>query len=139
MGVHYARIFCVFFENNYLALPCTYQKCHQGQRHTFKTSLKQGAPRRLDYIAIPKTWLAASAKSLVLQHFDAYTIIYDHKPVAVEIKVSLMSRKVLTTIPRLDNRWIQSRCKKTSDKLYITQTCSRSRICHLSNTSTGMN
>ena len=36
-------------------------------------------------------------------------------------------------------RWIQSRCKKTSDKLYITQKCSRSRIGHLSNTSTGMN
>ena len=74
-------------------------------------------PRRLDYIAIPKTWLAATTKSLVLEHFDAYTIIYDHKPVAVEIKGSRMFRKVLATIPRLDNRWIQSRVKEDLGQL----------------------
>ena len=85
-------------------------RCHQGQRHTF--NLKHGAPRKLDYIAIPKTWLAATTKSVVLEHFDAYTIIYDNKPVAVEIKGSLMSCKVLATIPRLYKRWIQSRVKE---------------------------
>ena len=55
--------------------------------------MKHGGPRRLDFIAVPKTWLAATVKSLVLEHFDAYTIIYDHKPVAVEIKGSLISTK----------------------------------------------
>ena len=93
-GTHYAGIFGEFLENHHLALPCTYRNIHQGQRHTFKTTLKHGGPRRLAYIAIPKTWLAATTKSLVLEHFDAYAIIYDHKPVAVEIKGSMISRKV---------------------------------------------
>ena len=60
----------------------------------------------------PRTWLAATTKFLVLKHFDAYTIIYDHKPVAVEIKSSLMPCAVLATIPRLDKRWIQSKVKE---------------------------
>ena len=102
-------LFCDLLENHHLALPCTYRKIHQGQRHTFKTTLKHGGPRRLDYIAVPKTWLAAITKSLVLEHFDAYTIIYDHKLVAVEIKGSMTSKKALEKIPRLDNRWIQTR------------------------------
>ena len=63
--------------------------------------MKHGGPRRLDYIAVPKTWLAATTKSLVLEHFDAYTIIYDHKPVAVEIEGSMTSRKALAKVPRL--------------------------------------
>ena len=77
--------------------------------------MKHGGPRRLDYITVPKTWLAATTKSLVLEHFDAYTIIYDHKPVAVEIKGSLISQnktKTLATVPRLDKRWIQSRVEE---------------------------
>ena len=90
-ATHYADIFGEFLENHHLALPCTYRKIHQGQRHTLKTTLKHGGPRRLDYIAVPTTWLAATTKSLVLEHFDAYTIIYDHKPVAVEIMGSLIS------------------------------------------------
>ena len=57
--------------------------------------MKHGGARRLDYIAVPKTWLAAITKSLVLEHFDAYTIIYDHKPVAVEIKGSMISSKAM--------------------------------------------
>ena len=92
-ATHYAGIFCEFLENHQLALPCTYRKIHQGQRNTFKTTLKHGRPRRLDYTTVPKTWLAATTKSLVLEHFDAYTIIYDHKPVAVEIKGSLISQQ----------------------------------------------
>ena len=44
-----------------------------------------------------------------MKHFDAYTVIYDHKPVAVEIKGSMTSRKALEKIPRLDKRWIQTR------------------------------
>ena len=82
-ATHYAGIFCEFLEKNYLALPCTYQRCYQGQRHTFNTNLKYGSPRRVDYIAIPRTWLAATTKSLVLKHFEALTLIYDHKPVAI--------------------------------------------------------
>ena len=92
-----------------MALPSTYHRVHQGQRHTYKTTLKHGGPRRLDYIGIPKTWLAATTKSLVLENFDAYTKVYDHKPVAVEIKGSILSRKALENIPRLDKRWIQTR------------------------------
>ena len=53
----------------------------------------------MDYIVVPKTWLAATAKSFVLEHFDAYTIIYDHKPVAVEIKGSMISSKALEKYP----------------------------------------
>jgi hypothetical protein len=90
-------------------MPSTYGKIHKGQRHTFKTTLKHGGARRLDYIAVPKTWLAAITKSLVLELFDAYTIIYDHKPVAVEIKGSMISSKAMEKIPRLDKRWIQTR------------------------------
>ena len=108
-ATHYAGVFGDLLEDHQLALPCTYRKIHHGQRRIFKTILKHGGPRRLDYIAVPKTWLAATAKSLVLEHFDAYTIIYDHKLVAVEIKGSLISRKALATVPRLDKRWIQSR------------------------------
>ena len=67
---------------------------------------------RWDYIAIPRTWLAATTKSLVLEHFDAFTLIYDHKPVAIEIKGSLMFRAALSTIPRLDKRLIQSRVQE---------------------------
>ena len=48
----------------------------------------------------------------MLEHFDAYTIIYDHKPVAVDIEGSLMSRKVLATIIRFYKIWIQSRVNK---------------------------
>ena len=98
-ATHYASIFGEFLENHYLALPCKYQRCHQGQRHTFKSNLKYGSPRRLGDIAIPRTWFAAITKFLVLEHLDVYTIVYDHKPVAVEIKGSLMSRAVLSTIP----------------------------------------
>ena len=95
-----------------MALPCTYRNIHQGQRHTFKTTLKHGGPRRLDYIAVPKTWRAAITKSLVLEHFDDYTIIYDHKLVVVEIKGSMTSRKALSKVPRLDKRWIQIRVEE---------------------------
>ena len=63
----------------------------------------------MDYIAVPKTWLAAITKSLVLEHFDAYTIIYDHKPVAVEIKGSMISSNAMEKTTRLDKRWIQTR------------------------------
>ena len=92
--------------------PVERNNIHQGQRHTFKTTLKHGGPRRLDYIAVPKTWLAAATKSLVFEHVDAYTIIYDHKPVAVEIKGSMTSRKALEKVPRLDKRWIQTRVEE---------------------------
>ena len=109
---HYAGIFGELLEKNYLALPCTYQRCYQGQRHIFKANLRKGLPRRLDYIAVPRTWLAAITKSFVLEHFDAFTLICDHKPVAIEIKGSLMSRAVLSTIPRLDKRWTQSRVQE---------------------------
>ena len=56
-GTHYAGIFGEFLEQHHLALLCTYRKIHQGQRHTFKTTLRYGGPRRLDYIAVPNTWL----------------------------------------------------------------------------------
>ena len=95
-----------------MALPCTYQRCHQGQRHIFKTNLRKGLSRRLDDIAVPRTWLATTTKSLVLEHFDAFTLVYDHKPVAIEIKGSQMSRAALSTIPRLDKQLIQSRVQK---------------------------
>ena len=62
----------------------------------------------MDYIAVPQTWLAATTKFLVLEHFDAYTIIYDHKPLAVEIKGFLMFRKVFEEGPRFYKSWIQS-------------------------------
>ena len=71
---------------------------------------------RLDYIAIPKTLLAAITKSLVLEQFDAYTVIYDHKVVAVEIKGSMISRKVFEKVPRLDKRWIQTRVQEELDQ-----------------------
>ena len=71
---------------------------------TFKTILRHSGPRRLDYIGVPKMWLAATVKSFVLVQFDAYTIIYDHKPVALEIKGSVMSRKALATVPRLNKK-----------------------------------
>ena len=48
----------------------------------------------------------------MLEHFDAYTIIYDHEPVAVEIKGSFISQKALATVPRLDKRLIQSRVEE---------------------------
>ena len=91
-----------FLESNHLALPCTYSRCHQGQRHIFKTRFRNGGPRRFDYIAVPKTWLAATAKSLVLEHFDVYTIIYEDKPVAVEIKGPIMSHEAFSKIRRFD-------------------------------------
>ena len=99
-----------FLEQHHVALPCTYSRCHQGQRHTYKGSLT--GPRRLDYIAVPSSWLAATTKSLVLENFDAYTVIYDHKPVAVEIKGSIVSQDAITKMPRLDKRWIASRSQK---------------------------
>ena len=55
---------------------------------------------------------ATATKSLVLEPFDAFILIYDHKPVAIEIKGSLMSRTALSTIPRFDKRWIQSRVQE---------------------------
>ena len=42
-------------------------------------------------------------------HFDAYTVIYDHKPVAVEIKGSIVSQEVISKIPRPDKKWIAKR------------------------------
>ena len=62
----------------------------------------------MDYIAIPKIWLAAITKSLVLEHFDAYTVKHDHKLLAVEIKGLTISRKAMEKVPRLDKRWIQT-------------------------------
>ena len=56
--------------------------------------------------------MATTTKSLVLEHFDAFTLVYDHKPVAIEIKGSQMSRAALSTIPRLDKQLIQSRVQK---------------------------
>ena len=53
-----------------------------------------------------------TTKSLVLEHCDAYTVIYDHKPVAVEIKGSMTSRKAIEKLPRLDKRWIQTRVEE---------------------------
>ena len=70
--------------------------------HTCKTSFQSGGPRRLDYIAVPKTWHAAITKSLALEHFNVYTVVYDHKPVAVEIKGSIVSPEVISKIPRFD-------------------------------------
>ena len=48
----------------------------------------------------------------MLEHFDAYIVIYDHKLVAVEIKGSMISKKAFETIPRLDTRWIQTRVEE---------------------------
>ena len=73
-ATHYAGIFGKFLEQHYLALFCIYSRCYQGQRHTYKGSLI--GPRRLDYIVVPNIWLAAIAKSQVLEHFDVYTVIY---------------------------------------------------------------
>ena len=61
---------------------------------TFMPMGTQQAVGRL-CIEKPRTWLAATTEFLVLEQFDAYTIIYDHKPVAVEIKSSLMPCAVL--------------------------------------------
>ena len=80
--------------------------------HIFKTNLKNGSPRRLDYIAVPRIWLAATTQSLVLEHYDVFILIYDHKPMAIEIKGSLMSRAAFSTIPRFDKRWIQRRVQE---------------------------
>ena len=46
------HLFCEFLENPHLVVPCTYRTIHQGQRHTFKATLKHGGPRRVNYIAI---------------------------------------------------------------------------------------
>ena len=69
-------------------------------------------PRRFDHISVPSTWLAATTKSLVLENFDAYILIYDQKPVAVEIKGSIVSQDAPAKVPRLDKRWIASRDQK---------------------------
>ena len=105
-ATNYAAIFGQFLGQNDLALLCIYSRCHQGQRHTYKTSLPSGGPRRLDYIAVPSTWRAATTKVLLLEHFDAYTVIYDHKSVAVEIEGSIVSQEVISKISRSDKRWI---------------------------------
>ena len=116
-------IFGEFLESNHLALPCTYSKCHQDQRHAYNTSLRNAGPRRLDYIAVPKTWLADTTQFVVLEHFDAYTIIYDHKPVAVEIQGSIMSREVISTIPRFDKRGINSTARLPRSHVPDNSTC----------------
>ena len=66
----------------------------------------------MDYIAAPKTWLAAITKSLVLEHFDAYTIIYDHKPVAVEIYGCIKFREAIEKVSTFDKRWIKTRVRE---------------------------
>ena len=43
-----------------------------------------------------------------MEHFDAYTLVYDHTPAAVEIKGSIVSQEIISKIPRLDKRWIAS-------------------------------
>ena len=87
-----------------MALPCTSRKIHKGQRYAFKTILRHSGPRRLDYIGVPKMWLAVTVKSFVLEQFDAYTIICDHKPVALEIKGSVILRKAFATVLRLNKK-----------------------------------
>ena len=71
--------------------------------------------------------------------FDAYTAVYDHKPVAVEIKGSIVSQEILSKIPRLDKRWIKTESRKRCNKMSIMQKCSQSRTGAWTNTSTGKN
>ena len=67
----------------------------------------------MDYIVVPSIWVVSTTtKFLVLEHFDAYTVIYDHKQVAVEIKGSIVSQEVISKIPRLDKSWIANRDPK---------------------------
>ena len=54
---------------------------------------------------------AAATKFLVLEHLDANAIMYKHKPVAVEIKGSIMSHEAISKIPRFQKRWIKSRAQ----------------------------
>ena len=87
----YDSIFAEFVETHQRALPPMFRTFHEGSRPTFAGDF---APRRIDFVGVPNTWLAGVTVSKVLDHFDTQSKPRDHFPVLVSLKGLLNFREI---------------------------------------------
>ena len=76
-----------------LWLPATFEHCHEGSTHTFR-SKPEGNPHRLDYIAIAQTWTPACViSSHVVYDMDLAQKAEDHFPVVLDVRIVVQGRR----------------------------------------------
>ena len=67
-----------FLVRNHLCLPATFTECHSGESWTWHSVFD--TRHRLDYVAIPQTWMAFHVRTTVLYAFESLQKKYDHVP-----------------------------------------------------------
>lgn len=90
---HGAQCFLDFLSAFALYLPSTYVDQHQGDTQTW-IKVGQNYGTRCDYVAIPLEWTNNVHSSYVAPTLDAGTMMADHYPVVVWIKLQYTKRRV---------------------------------------------
>ena len=67
-----------FLVRNHLCLPATFTECHSGDSWTWLSVYD--TRHRIDYVAIPQTWMAFHVRTTVLYTFESLQKKYDHVP-----------------------------------------------------------